>query len=99
VADGDDELRAGEHAHLAELDGLALVDVARGSQDQEQRVAVSLELGALVRLDGSPPANAAAASDAMAARCAAFGRMASPIQPATSSSRAPTEVGCFAGFP
>ena len=52
VADGDDELRAGEDVHLAELDRLGLVDVAGGSKDEEQRVAVTLELGPLVRLHG-----------------------------------------------
>ena len=42
---------AGEDVHLAELDGLGLVDVAGRAQDAEQRVAVALELGALVGVD------------------------------------------------
>ena len=48
MADRDHELRPGEDVHLAELDRLGLVDVARGAQDEEQRVAVALELGPLV---------------------------------------------------
>ena len=51
MADGDHELRAGEDVHLAELDGLGLVDVAGRAQDAEQGVAVALELGPLVRVD------------------------------------------------
>ena len=52
VADRDHELWAGEDVHLTELDGLRLVDVAGRMQDAKQRLAVVLELGALVRADG-----------------------------------------------
>ena len=43
--------RAGEDVHLAELDGLRLVDVAGRAQHAEQRVAVALELGPLMCVD------------------------------------------------
>ena len=49
---GDDEVRPDEHVHLAELDPLALVDVARRSEHDEQDVAVALQLGPLVGRDG-----------------------------------------------
>jgi hypothetical protein len=56
VADRDHEPWAGEDMHLTELDRLRLIDVAGRVQDAEQRLAVILELGALVRpygvLDG-----------------------------------------------
>jgi hypothetical protein len=53
VADGDDEARAEEDHHLADLDELVAVDVARGLEHDEQRVAaVDLELGALVAVHG-----------------------------------------------
>ena len=52
VADRDHELWAGEDVHLAELDGLRLIDVAGRVQNAEQRLAVVLELGALVRVYG-----------------------------------------------
>ena len=51
VAHGDDELRADEDRDLPEHDRLRLVDVAGRPQDEEQAVAVALELRALVRLD------------------------------------------------
>jgi hypothetical protein len=54
VANGDHESRAGEDVHLAELDGLGVVDVARRAQNAEHRVAVAFELGALMRVDGVP---------------------------------------------
>ena len=41
-----------EDQDLAELDGLLRVEVARGLQDDEERVVVRLELGPLVGLDG-----------------------------------------------
>ena len=48
VADRQDEVGADEDVHLAELDRLGLVEVARRAQHDEQRVVVSLELRALV---------------------------------------------------
>ena len=51
MANRDDELGAGEHVDLPELDGLGLVDVARRSQDEEQRVPVALQLRALMCVD------------------------------------------------
>ena len=52
VADGDHEALADEDHDLADLDELVAVDVAGGLEDHEQRVAVELELGALVGVDG-----------------------------------------------
>ena len=52
VSHGDDEVRADEHQHLADLDQLVVVHVARGLQHQEQRVAVHLQLGSLVGVHG-----------------------------------------------
>ena len=53
VADGDHEARAEEDHHLADLDELLAVDVARGLEHDEERVAaVDLELGSLVGVDG-----------------------------------------------
>ena len=53
VADGDHEARAEEDHHLADLDELLAVDVARGLEHDEERVAaVDLELGPLVGVDG-----------------------------------------------
>ena len=51
MPDGDHEVRADEHVQLAELDLLDVVEVARGAQHHEQRGAVALELGSLVRGD------------------------------------------------
>jgi hypothetical protein len=51
VAYGDHELRADEDLDLPERDRLRLVQVAGGPQDDEERVAVALELRALMRLD------------------------------------------------
>jgi hypothetical protein len=50
VADGDHEARPDEDHHLADLDELVAVDVARGLEYDDERVAsVDLELlGALV---------------------------------------------------
>ena len=48
---GDGEVGAEEQVQLPELDLLALVEVPRRLEDDEQRVAVALELGPLVRLD------------------------------------------------
>ena len=48
MPDRDHEVRSDEHVDLAELDRLRLVDVASRPQDQEQDVAVPLELGPLV---------------------------------------------------
>ena len=53
VADGDHEALAEEDHDLADLDELVAVDVARGLEHDEERVAaVDLELGALVGVDG-----------------------------------------------
>lgn len=52
VADGDHELRSREDVDLAELDGLRLIDIARGPKHEEQALAVALQLGTLVRLHG-----------------------------------------------
>ncbi len=58
MPDGDDEVLAGEGHQLAGLHHLAgrgqflVLDVAHGLEDGEQRVAVALHLGALVRVDG-----------------------------------------------
>ena len=52
MANSDHELRPDEDRDLAEQDRLRLVDVAGGPQDEEQRVAVPLELRALMRFDG-----------------------------------------------
>jgi magnesium transporter len=51
VADRDDEIVADEDLDLAELDGLLDFEVARSLQDEEERVAVDVELRTLVRLD------------------------------------------------
>jgi hypothetical protein len=53
VADGDHEAWAEEDHHLADLDQLLAVDVARGLEHDEERVAAeNLELGTLVGVDG-----------------------------------------------
>lgn len=52
MADGDDEVGAGEDVQLAELDALVGLDVAGRAQHGEQHVAVALELGPLVCGDG-----------------------------------------------
>ena len=51
VAHGDDELRADEDRDLPKQDRLGLVHVASRPQDDEERVAIALELRALMRLD------------------------------------------------
>ena len=51
VPHGDREVRAEEQVQLAELDLLGRVEVPRGLEDDEQRVAVPLELRPLVGLD------------------------------------------------
>ena len=48
MADRDDEAAADEQMGLAELD--ALVDHLGGAGDDEQAVAVALDLGSLMRL-------------------------------------------------
>ncbi len=48
VPDGDDEVRPDEYVQLAELHLLRGVEVAGGSQHDEQGVAVALELRALM---------------------------------------------------
>ena len=48
VADGDHEVRADEDVHLAELDGLVGVHVARRTQDDEPRLGVAVELRPLM---------------------------------------------------
>ena len=50
VPDGDDVVGADEDVHLAELDRLGVVEVARGLQHEERHVAVALELRALMAL-------------------------------------------------
>jgi hypothetical protein len=52
VPDGDDEVRAEEQVHLADLDDLVGVDVAGRAQHHELGAAVALQLGALVGVDG-----------------------------------------------
>ena len=52
VAHRDDEVRTDEDRDLTEQDSLGLVDIAGRSQNQEERFAVALELGALMCLDG-----------------------------------------------
>ena len=52
VPDGDDEVAADEHVDLAGLDRVLLVDVPERLEHEEQRVAVVLELGALVGVAG-----------------------------------------------
>jgi hypothetical protein len=52
VTHGDHEAAGGEHVQLAELDRLGVVDVARRTKYAEQRLAVALELGALMGLHG-----------------------------------------------
>ena len=52
VADGDQEVRAEEEHHLADVDELVGADVAGRLDDEEERVAVDLELRPLVRADG-----------------------------------------------
>lgn len=52
MADRDQEVRADEDVKLAELDLLRGVEVARRAQDDEEGVAVALQLGALVGLEG-----------------------------------------------
>ncbi len=44
----DDEVRAREHVHLAELELLGRIDVARRAQHREDRVVVAVQLRALV---------------------------------------------------
>ena len=51
MADGDDEAGVDEEHQLADLDHLLGVDVAGGLDDDEEGVAVELELGPLVRFD------------------------------------------------
>ena len=51
VAHGQHEVRAEEDVDLAELDLLHVVEVGRGAEHDEQRVAVALELRPLVRDD------------------------------------------------
>ena len=51
VPDGDEEVVAREEHHLADVDDLLVVAVHDGLEDEEQGVAVLLELGTLVRLD------------------------------------------------
>ncbi len=48
VPDGQHEVRADEDVDLAELDLLDVIEVTRGAQDDEQRVAVALQLRTLV---------------------------------------------------
>ena len=50
VPDGEDEVIADEHVQLREVDLLAPVVVPRRAQHDEQRLAVPLELGPLMRL-------------------------------------------------
>ena len=52
VPDGDHEVRADEDVDLAGLDGVVLVDVPERLEDDEERVAVALDLGALVGVAG-----------------------------------------------
>lgn len=58
VADGDDEVRAGEHHDLAGVHHLAgggqllVLDVGHRLEDGEQHVVVALRLGTLVSVDG-----------------------------------------------
>ena len=47
----DDEAVADEEQNLTELHALVALDVTGGLEDDEERVAVDLELGPLVRLD------------------------------------------------
>ena len=51
VADGDDEAGVDEEHQLADLDHLVGVDVASGLDDDEEGVAVELDLGPLVGFD------------------------------------------------
>jgi hypothetical protein len=51
VPDGDHEVVAQEDEHLAQLDHLHRVDVARRLQHHEDHLVVDLELRALVRMD------------------------------------------------
>src|SRR4029453_1062550 len=51
MADGDHELRANEDRDLAKHDRLRLVHVAGMSQDDEQRVSVTLQLRPMMRFD------------------------------------------------
>jgi hypothetical protein len=51
MSHGDHVLRSGEHVHLTEFDGLALIDVPRRAQYQEHHVAIALQLGTLMSLD------------------------------------------------
>ena len=51
MADREDEVRSDEDVDLAELDLLLLVQVRGGPEDDEQRVAVALQLWPLVRDD------------------------------------------------
>jgi hypothetical protein len=52
VADREDEVRADEDVDLPELDLLLPVEICRGPEDDEQGVAVALQLRPLVRDDG-----------------------------------------------
>ncbi len=50
VAHCDDVVRSGKHVHFTELDGLGLIDGPRGTQHEEQHVAVALQFGSLMSL-------------------------------------------------
>lgn len=50
MADRDQEVAADEDVQLAEVDLLLGVEVAGGAQDDEERLAVALQLGALMGL-------------------------------------------------
>lgn len=52
MADRDQEVRADEDVELGEVDLLLGVEVAGGAQDDEEGVAVALQLGALMGLQG-----------------------------------------------
>ena len=52
MADGDDEIGPEEQVHLAELDGLGLVQIAGRLQHHEGDFAVAFELGPLMAFQG-----------------------------------------------
>src|SRR5262249_50421643 len=52
VPDCDHEVAADEDVQLSEVHLLDVIEVARRSKDHEQRVAVPLQLGSLMRDDG-----------------------------------------------
>lgn len=52
MADRDQEVRADEDVELGEIDLLLGVEVAGGAQDDEEGVAVALQLGALMGFEG-----------------------------------------------